>query len=89
MYDWSSNSTLNMLIYFREYNMKKVNLSLFRKRDQESFEVVKAAFNQRRKTLRNALHKFNLQESHEYAKLRAEQLSVQDFIKLTQFIEQQ
>ncbi len=53
------------------------------------FEVVKAAFNQRRKTLRNALHKFNLQESHEFAKLRAEQLSVQDFIKLTQFIEQQ
>ena len=53
------------------------------------FEVVKAAFNQRRKTLRNALHKFNLHESHEFAKLRAEQLSVQDFIKLTQFIEQQ
>ena len=51
--------------------------------------MVKAAFNQRRKTLRNALHKFNLQESHEFAKLRAEQLSVQDFIKLTQFIEQQ
>lgn len=43
MYHWRSNSILNMLIYFREYNMKKVNLSLFRKRDQESFEVVKAA----------------------------------------------
>lgn len=52
------------------------------------FEVVKMAFNQRRKTLRNSLHKFNLPESHEYAKLRAEQLSVEDFIKLTQYIEQ-
>jgi len=52
------------------------------------FDVVKTAFNQRRKTLRNALHKFNLQESHEFAKLRAEQLSHNDFIALTQFIEQ-
>lgn len=47
------------------------------------FEVVKAGFNQRRKTLRNALHKFNLQDTHEFAKLRAEQLSVEDFISLT------
>lgn len=51
------------------------------------FDVVKTAFNQRRKTLRNALHKFNLQENHEFAKLRAEQLSSQDFIKLTSFIQ--
>jgi 16S rRNA (adenine1518-N6/adenine1519-N6)-dimethyltransferase len=53
------------------------------------FEVVKTAFNQRRKTLRNALHKFNLSESHEFAKLRAEQLSVENFITLTCFFEQQ
>lgn len=53
------------------------------------FEVVKTAFNQRRKTLRNALHKFNLSESHEFAKLRAEQLSVENFISLTSFFEQQ
>lgn len=52
------------------------------------FDVVKTAFNQRRKTLRNALHKFNLHETHEFAKLRAEQLSPADFIKLTQSIEQ-
>lgn len=52
------------------------------------FEVVKMAFNQRRKMLRNALHKFNLPESHEFAKLRAEQLSVENFLELTQFIEQ-
>ncbi len=52
------------------------------------FEVVKMAFNQRRKMLRNALHKFNLPESHEFAKLRAEQLSVENFLELTQYIEQ-
>jgi 16S rRNA (adenine1518-N6/adenine1519-N6)-dimethyltransferase len=51
------------------------------------FEVIKMGFNQRRKMLRNALSKFNLPESHEFAKLRAEQLSVSDFIKLTKFIE--
>lgn len=51
------------------------------------FDVVKTAFNQRRKTLRNALHKFNLHESDEFAKLRAEQLSVDNFIALTQQIE--
>lgn len=52
------------------------------------YDVVKTAFNQRRKTLRNALHKFNLKETDEYAKLRAEQLNYTDFIKLTQFFEQ-
>ncbi len=51
------------------------------------FDVVKTGFNQRRKTLRNALHKFNLKDSHEFAKLRAEQLSVEDFISLTSYIE--
>ena len=51
------------------------------------YDVIKTAFNQRRKTLRNALHKFNLKETDEFAKLRAEQLSVQDFITLTQFFE--
>lgn len=53
------------------------------------FDVVKTAFNQRRKTLRNALHKFNLKDTHEFAKLRAEQLSPHDFIKLTQFLEEE
>lgn len=47
------------------------------------YDVVKTAFNQRRKTLRNALHKFNLKDTHEFAKLRAEQLSYKDFISLT------
>ncbi|NBW36909.1 MAG: 16S rRNA (adenine(1518)-N(6)/adenine(1519)-N(6))-dimethyltransferase RsmA [Cytophagia bacterium] len=52
--------------------------------------VVKTGFNQRRKTLRNALK--NLTLASEVAALpimdkRAEQLSVEDFIQLTQVIE--
>ncbi len=55
--------------------------------DDESFvRLVKAAFNQRRKTLHNALKAENLNwealPAH-WARLRAEQLSVADFIRLT------
>ena len=50
------------------------------------FQVVKAAFNQRRKTLRNALKSLNIKQ-HEieenFLNLRAEQLSVQQFVELT------
>lgn len=53
------------------------------------FTVVKTAFNQRRKTLRNSLKSLNLsdklQEDTIFA-LRPEQLSVEDFISLTQKI---
>ncbi|MDX1905275.1 MAG: 16S rRNA (adenine(1518)-N(6)/adenine(1519)-N(6))-dimethyltransferase RsmA [Thermonemataceae bacterium] len=56
------------------------------------FNVVKTAFNQRRKTLRNALksliHKEELKNDSVLDK-RAEQLSVQDFIELTQKIQAQ
>ena len=59
-----------------------VDEKLFRK-------VVKTAFNQRRKTLRNSLKTFNLsdklREDVIFAK-RPEQLSIQQFIKLTQSI---
>ena len=51
--------------------------------------VVKAAFNQRRKTLRNALKPFTLKnesELQDLLNLRAEQLSVDDFIKLTNHV---
>ncbi len=47
------------------------------------YDVIKTAFSMRRKMLRNTLHKFNLPSTHEFAKLRAEELSVDDFIKLT------
>lgn len=53
------------------------------------FKVVKTAFNQRRKTLRNSLKTFNLsdklREDAIFAK-RPEQLSVKEFIDLTQKI---
>ncbi|MBI3501554.1 MAG: 16S rRNA (adenine(1518)-N(6)/adenine(1519)-N(6))-dimethyltransferase RsmA [Bacteroidetes bacterium] len=51
------------------------------------FEVVKTAFNQRRKTLRNALSKFEIKNSKsEILNKRAEQLSVNDFVELTKEI---
>jgi len=53
------------------------------------FKVVKTAFNQRRKTIRNSLKTFNLsdklREDVIFAK-RPEQLSVQEFINLTEKI---
>jgi 16S rRNA (adenine1518-N6/adenine1519-N6)-dimethyltransferase len=54
------------------------------------FKVVKTAFQQRRKTLRNSLKTFNLSESLREDVIfdkRPEQLSVQQFILLTQMIE--
>jgi 16S rRNA (adenine1518-N6/adenine1519-N6)-dimethyltransferase len=53
------------------------------------FSVVKTAFNQRRKTLRNALASIlppNVKEDTILQK-RAEQLSVADFVSLTQKIQ--
>lgn len=50
------------------------------------FNVVKTAFNQRRKTLRNSLKGFNLSEefrADEFLNLRPEQVSVDQFIDLT------
>lgn len=53
------------------------------------FEVVKAAFNQRRKTLRNALSRFNPTEkiADHILQLRAERLSVEDFVQITRQLE--
>ncbi|GAA3594830.1 16S rRNA (adenine(1518)-N(6)/adenine(1519)-N(6))-dimethyltransferase RsmA [Flavivirga amylovorans] len=54
------------------------------------FRVVKMAFQQRRKTLRNSLKTFNLSDNLKANVIfgkRPEQLSVQEFIELTQLIE--
>jgi 16S rRNA (adenine1518-N6/adenine1519-N6)-dimethyltransferase len=52
--------------------------------DEKRFmTVVKAGFNQRRKMLRNALKPLGMSEHHFFDK-RAEQLSVADFVELTQ-----
>ena len=72
-------------------------LRLIRKKNTELpvevklfFKVVKTAFQQRRKTLRNSLKTFNLspelREDHIFGQ-RPEQLSVQQFIELTQKIQ--
>ncbi|WP_294820731.1 16S rRNA (adenine(1518)-N(6)/adenine(1519)-N(6))-dimethyltransferase RsmA [uncultured Flavobacterium sp.] len=53
------------------------------------FTVVKTAFNQRRKTLRNSLKTYNLSDNlkeDSIFDLRPEQLSVEQFIELTQKI---
>ena len=58
--------------------------------DENKFvRVVKTAFNQKRKTLRNALKPFKLifeKEITYLLTLRAEQLSVDDFIKITNHV---
>lgn len=54
------------------------------------FRVVKAAFNQRRKKLRNAISQFGVDDAilqpSGFADKRAEQLSVSDFIALTKLV---
>jgi 16S rRNA (adenine1518-N6/adenine1519-N6)-dimethyltransferase len=53
-------------------------------------QVVKAGFNQRRKTLRNSIKAFQLKPEftdHIYMTKRAEELSVADFVALTNMIE--
>ncbi len=59
--------------------------------EKRFFEVVKLSFGTRRKTLRNCLKSYNLPpevQAQPVFDKRAEQLSVQDFIELTQLIEQ-
>lgn len=58
-------------------------------KDEHFVQVVKQAFNQRRKTLRNALQGLNMNASlldAEIMNKRAEQLSVNDFVHLTNSI---
>lgn len=59
--------------------------------DEDLFaKVVKATFNQRRKTIRNGLKNLidvNLLPDHPFLKKRAETLSVDDFIELTGIVE--
>lgn len=53
-------------------------------------QIVKAGFNQRRKTLRNSIRAFKLKPEfldHKYLTQRAEELSVNDFVALTNMVE--
>lgn len=54
--------------------------------EKDFFKIVKASFNQRRKTLRNSLKPFipeHVDKSMDIFSERPEQLSVEDFVKLT------
>jgi len=54
-------------------------------------QLVKAGFNQRRKTLRNSIKAFKLKSEfldHKYLTQRAEELSVEDFVSLANMVEQ-
>ncbi len=51
------------------------------------FSVVKTAFNQRRKTLRNALKPMGVVPEHPLLDKRAEQLGVPEFVALTRLIQ--
>ena len=62
--------------------------------DEKKFiQIVKAGFNQRRKTLRNALSAFDLKNTKDYNSihhlmpLRAEQLSVADFVMIAKVLD--
>ncbi len=59
--------------------------------DEKKFkQIVKAGFNQRRKTLRNSIKAFQLKpefSNHKYLTQRAEELSVADFVALTNMVE--
>lgn len=53
-------------------------------------QVVKAGFNQRRKTLRNSIKAFKLKPEfaeHKYLTQRAEELSVKEFVELTNMLD--
>ena len=66
--------------------MKRYRTEIEGVEQKRFFQVVKAGFGQRRKTLRNALKSLGIPEDlneHEFMNLRAEQLSVEDFIELT------
>lgn len=69
------------VLFFR---IKEYNLPF---KEKLLFNVVKTAFNQRRKTLRNALKPLNVNlsgtESEKFLDKRAEQLSHEDFVVLT------
>ncbi len=70
------------VIRLRRNSMEKLpcNEDLF-------FKVVKAAFNKRRKMLRNSLNDLGLKVPEQFNDKRPEQLSVNDFIELTRRLE--
>ncbi|MEH0007426.1 MAG: 16S rRNA (adenine(1518)-N(6)/adenine(1519)-N(6))-dimethyltransferase RsmA [Flavobacteriales bacterium] len=88
--------TLDEQVFSPPPKVKSGVLHLLRKAERPAvdealfFQVVKKAFRQRRKTLRNALKGLPLSDelkAHHQLDSRAEQLSVSDFVQLTKQIE--
>lgn len=67
--------------------LKRNNLTHLPCNEALFVQIVKAAFNLRRKMLRNSLKQICVDLPDEYAMKRPEQLSVQDFIELTVQVE--
>ncbi len=70
------------VIRLRRNNLEKLPCN-----EELLFKVVKAAFNKRRKMLRNSLKETGLKVPEQFAEKRPEQLSVADFIQLTKMME--
>ncbi|GAW87962.1 ribosomal RNA adenine demethylase [Flavobacterium psychrophilum] len=96
-YDAEYLFTVDETVFIPPPKVKSGVLRLRRKKDYSLpcgeklfFTVVKTAFQQRRKTLRNSLKTLNLSDilrEDEVFNLRPEQLDVQQFIELTKKIE--
>jgi len=88
--------TVNETVFFPPPKVKSAVIRLRRNQtpaldcDEQLFvKIVKSAFNQRRKTLRNSLKNFNIDKEKTGSELlgkRAEQLSVKDFILLVKSV---
>ena len=79
-------STLNKV----KLNNKTINVIDINYNEKLFFKVVKLSFQQRRKTLRNSLKSFNFSDilrEDAIFDLRPEQLSVRDFIYITDLID--
>lgn len=90
--------TVNELVFFPPPKVKSAVIRLKRNKEKNLqcdeklfFQLVKAAFNQRRKTLRNSIRSFLLPlESYpEFLSKRPEQLSVREFQEVCVWVEQQ
>ena len=93
-YDTEYLFTVNEDVFSPPPKVKSAVIRLVRKEKEPDidrkllFRVVKAAFNHRRKTLRNSLKAISIPEKlndHKFITLRAEQLTVDDFLELASY----
>ena len=88
--------TVNETVFMPPPNVKSAVIRFTRYRDciedvdeRKLFQVIKAAFNQRRKTIRNSVKSFISERTdinNNYFTLRPEQLSPEDFVELTKVL---